>query len=70
MMDDELVVRAVDVLLVEDNPGDARLAREALKDAKVKNRIFHVEDGEKAMAFLRRTGEYAEAPRPDLSSWT
>ncbi|MDH5759658.1 MAG: response regulator [Gemmatimonadota bacterium] len=65
-MDDELVVRAVDVLLVEDNPGDARLAREALKDAKVKNRIFHVEDGEKAMAFLRRTGEYAEAPRPDL----
>lgn len=54
------------ILLVEDNPGDVRLTREALKEAKVNNQLFVVEDGVEAMAFLRSEGEYADAPRPDL----
>lgn len=56
----------VEILLVEDNPGDARLAREAWKDAKLLNRLNHVSDGEEALAFLRRQGKYADAPRPAL----
>jgi CheY-like chemotaxis protein len=51
---------------VEDNPADVRLTREALKDAKVRNNVHAVSDGVEAMAFLRRTGEYADSPRPDL----
>jgi len=58
--------KAIDLLLVEDNPGDVRLAREALKESKVKNRLFVVEDGVEAMSFLRREGKHAGAPRPDL----
>ena len=58
--------RAIEVLLVEDNEGDARLAREVLHDCKIRNALHHVWDGEEAMAFLRRGGEYADAPRPDL----
>lgn len=54
------------ILLVEDNPGDVRLTREALKEAKVNNQLFVVEDGVEAMAFLRNDGGYADAPRPDL----
>jgi CheY-like chemotaxis protein len=53
-------------LLVEDNPGDVRLTVEALRDSKVRNRIHVVDDGEKALAFLRCEGEYADARRPDL----
>ncbi len=64
MNDDALKV--VDILLVEDNPGDARLAQEALKESKVRNNMYVVEDGVEAMAFLRRLGKYADAPRPDL----
>jgi len=56
----------VEILLVEDNAGDARLAREALKDSKMINNLSHVTDGEEAMAFLRREGKYADAPRPGL----
>jgi two-component system, chemotaxis family, response regulator Rcp1 len=56
----------IEILLVEDNPGDARLTREALRDGKVRNRLHVVPDGVEAMAFLRRQGQYAEAPRPDL----
>lgn len=56
----------VEILLVEDNPGDARLAIEALKENKVRNILYHVKDGVEAMAFLRREGEYADAPVPDL----
>ncbi len=59
-------IQAVDILLVEDNPGDARLAKEALKDSKMKNKLFHVIDGVEAMKFLKREGEYAGVPRPDL----
>jgi CheY-like chemotaxis protein len=54
------------VLLVEDNPGDVRLTIEALKEGKVLSDVDHVPDGEAAMAFLRREGEYADAPRPDI----
>ena len=58
--------RAIEILLVEDNPGDARLTREAFADASVSNNLSVVGDGEQAMAFLRRQGSYASAPRPDL----
>ena len=58
--------KAIDILLVEDSPGDIRLAHEALKESKIRNRLFVVEDGVEAMAFLRRQGKHAEAPRPDL----
>lgn len=56
----------IQILLVEDNPGDARLAVEALKDSKVRNSLYHAKDGVEAMAFLRREEPYAEAPTPDL----
>lgn len=56
----------VEILLVEDNPGDVRLTREALKDTKVLNNLNVVMDGVEAMAYLRREGKYADAVRPDL----
>ncbi|MCX7670543.1 MAG: response regulator [Anaerolineae bacterium] len=59
-------LRPVDILLVEDNPGDVRLTQEALRNGKLFNRLFVVSDGEEALAFLRRQGKYADAPRPDL----
>jgi chemotaxis family two-component system response regulator Rcp1 len=52
--------------MVEDNPGDIRLCVEALKEGKVRNNLHTVGDGEEALAFLRRQGSHAEAPRPDL----
>ncbi len=58
--------KVIDILLVEDNPGDVRLAQEALKESKVRNKLYVVEDGVEAMAFLRREGKYETAPRPDL----
>jgi two-component system, chemotaxis family, response regulator Rcp1 len=58
--------RAVEILLVEDNPGDVRLTIEAFKEGKVSNRLQVVADGEEAMALLRRQGKYADAPRPDI----
>jgi len=56
----------IEILLVEDSPDDADLTMDALRDGRVRNRITHVEDGLQAMAFLRREGKYADAPRPDL----
>jgi len=56
----------IEILLIEDNAGDARLAKEALLDAKVANNLSWVADGEEAMAYLRREGQYDKAPRPDL----
>jgi CheY-like chemotaxis protein len=56
----------VEILLVEDNPGDARLTQEALKEGKVNNNLYIAEDGVEAMAFMRREGKYANAVRPDL----
>jgi CheY-like chemotaxis protein len=56
----------VEILMVEDNPGDVRLTREALKEARIRNRLHAVPDGVEALAFLRREGKYAAAPRPSL----
>jgi chemotaxis family two-component system response regulator Rcp1 len=58
--------RAVEILLVEDNLADARLTQEALREAKVRNRLWHVTDGVEAMTFLQRQGPYTQVPRPDL----
>jgi len=58
--------RPVEILLVEDSPADVALTQEALMDSKLKNNLNIVTDGEAAMAFLRRSGTYASAPRPDL----
>jgi len=51
---------------VEDNPGDVRLTKEALKEGKVRNNMFVATDGEEALTFLRQEGKYVEACRPDL----
>jgi two-component system, chemotaxis family, response regulator Rcp1 len=56
----------IDILLVEDNPGDVRLTQEALKDSKILNNLSIVGDGVEAMAFLRKEGKYADVARPDL----
>ncbi len=58
--------RPIEILMVEDNPGDVRLTVEALKEGKVRNNLYTVEDGEEALRYLRRQGQYAEAIRPDL----
>jgi len=58
--------RQVQILLVEDNPGDARLMKETLRDAKMLIKLDVVGDGVEAMAFLRQGGKYTSAPRPDL----
>ena len=65
-MSNHRLVKPIEILLVEDNPGDADLAREALEGSKFHNDLHVVDDGEKAMAFLRREGPYADAPRPGL----
>lgn len=59
-------VRPVQILLVEDNPGDVRLTIEALKEAKVLNELMVVKDGIEALSLLCRQGQYAHAARPDL----
>ena len=56
----------LDVLLVEDSPGDVALTVEALREARVETKLHVVRNGEDALAFLGRKGEYAEAPKPDL----
>ena len=56
----------IDILLVEDNEGDARLAKEAMRDSKISNTLHHVVDGEEALAFLRQEEKYSDVPRPDL----
>lgn len=58
--------RSAEFLLVEDNPGDVRLTQEALKECKLSNNLSVVGDGVEALAFLRREGKYADAPRPDV----
>lgn len=66
MMTNKDYCRPIEILLVEDNPGDIRLTMEAFKEGKVNNRLNVVEDGEDALMFLRREGKYENAPRPDL----
>ena len=58
--------KPIEILLIEDNPGDVRLTKEVLMEGKVRNNLQVVGDGVEAMAFLRRENNYAEAPRPDL----
>jgi len=58
--------KPIEILLAEDNPGDVRLTREALKDAKISNHLSVVADGLETLAFLHREGRYANAPRPHL----
>lgn len=58
--------RSIEILMIEDNPGDVRLTREAMRQAKLDNRLNVVGDGVQALAYLRRQGEYGSAPRPDL----
>lgn len=65
-MSDDVLGRPVELLLVEDNPGDVELTREALLEARVRNRLHVAESGEEALAFLRREGRHAGAPRPDM----
>ena len=65
-MSSGLEARPIEILLVEDNPGDVRLTVEAFKEAKVRNHISSVGDGEEALLFLRRQGKYTEVPRPDV----
>ncbi len=59
-------VETIDILLIEDNPGDVRLTKEALKDAKVMNEVYVVQDGVEAMQFLTKKGSYEKMPMPDL----
>ncbi|GAA3305003.1 MULTISPECIES: response regulator [Dactylosporangium] len=56
----------IEVLLVEDDPGDVLMTQEAFEEHKVRNKLNVVQDGEEALAYLRREGKYADAPRPDL----
>jgi CheY-like chemotaxis protein len=58
--------RPVEILLVEDNPGDERLTREALKEGKVYSNLHWVKDGVEALEFLRKQGKYKGMPRPDI----
>jgi CheY-like chemotaxis protein len=60
------VSNPIEILLVEDNPGDVRLIKEVFKDAKIYNAMQVAYDGEAAMEILRREGEYSDAPSPDL----
>jgi CheY-like chemotaxis protein len=57
---------SIDILLVEDNAGDARLAQEALRESKIRNTLYHVSDGVEAMGFLNKQGKYEQVPRPGL----
>jgi len=65
-MSSKTIGKPIEILLVEDNPGDVRLTREALKEGKVLNNLDVVEDGIEALAFLNREDKYADAPRPEL----
>ena len=59
-------IRPIEILLVEDNPGDVLLTREAMKEAKVANQLSVVPDGVEALAFLRQEAAYADVARPDI----
>ncbi|SRR6266511_2322269 len=66
MMHEETSLKPIEILMVEDSPSDALITREAFEYAKVLNHLHVVEDGVRALAFLRREGPYAQVPRPDL----
>ncbi|WP_414469420.1 response regulator [Methanobacterium sp. ACI-7] len=62
----DITLKAVKVLLIEDNPADARLVKEVFKDFKIDNKLYVVDDGVKAIDFLNHEGEYNDVPVPDL----
>src|ERR1700691_2494226 len=66
LMDPNWHSQMIDILLVEDNPGDVRLTREVFKDGKLRNQLFVCGDGEEALEFLYQRGRHAAAPRPDI----
>lgn len=66
MAEETRVGPPVEILLVEDNPGDVRLTREALQEGKVYNNLHWAKDGVEALEFLRQEGAHAKAPRPDI----
>jgi CheY-like chemotaxis protein len=66
MSEKDQVAAPVEILLVEDNAGDVRLTKEALKEGKVYNNLHWAKDGVDALEFLRREGKHAKAPRPDI----
>jgi two-component system, chemotaxis family, response regulator Rcp1 len=66
MTDASIAAPPVEILLVEDNPGDVRLTREALKEGKVYNNLHWAKDGVEALEFLRRQGRFGAAPRPNI----
>jgi CheY-like chemotaxis protein len=59
-------IKVIDVLLVEDDPGDVLMTQEAFEHYKIRNKLHVVSDGEQAVQFLRQEGEYSDAARPDL----
>jgi len=65
-MSTEMFGNPIEILLVEDNPGDVRLTTEVFKESKVLNNIYVAKDGEEAMDFLHQKGIYADVPRPDV----
>ena len=65
-MTSQRIGKPIEVLLVEDNPGDVRLTLEVFKESKMHNNLSSVGDGVEALAFLRREGKYIQSPRPDL----
>ena len=65
-MEGILIGKPIEILIVEDNPGDVRLTQEAFKEGNVRNHLSVATNGEEAMAFLLREGRYATAPRPDV----
>ena len=66
MIEAARIGKPIEILVVEDNPGDARLVKETLKDVKILNNLGIAKDGQEALDFLHREGDYAEAPHPDL----
>jgi len=66
MADRDIMMKSIEILLVEDNPADVRLTQETLKEEKLRNNLSVVNDGVEALAFLRREGRYADAVRPNL----
>ncbi|MFN7087934.1 MAG: response regulator [Burkholderiales bacterium] len=66
MLDEHSPSSPIEILLVEDNPGDMRLTKEALKEGKVYSNLHWAKDGVEALEFLRREGRFASAPRPDI----
>ncbi len=65
-MNDQATKKVIEMLLVEDNPGDVRLIKEAFNEGKINNNMNVVENGVEALDYLRREGKYADAARPDL----